>query len=259
MNIIVCIKQVPDTATLIKIGSDGKSIDSTGVKFVLNFYDEMAVEEAIRIKEKNPDVTVTVISAGPDRVQESIRVALAMGADKGIHIKDPALGNGDLFGYAKALAKAIAQIPHDLVLCGARSVDEDLSGIGPLIAELLGISVLPFANKVDIQGDKAIVQLDADGAKQTAEANFPIVITAQRGLNDPRYPSLPSIIQAKKKEIKTISLSDLGLSPQEMTPRSQTSKLELPPAKPPGKMIQGEPEVMVKELVRLLKDEARVI
>lgn len=259
MNIIVCIKQVPDTATLIKIGPDGKSIDTAGVKFVLNFYDEMAVEEAVRIKEKNPDTTVTVISAGPDRVQESIRVAMAMGADKGVHIKDLALENSDLFGYAKVLAKAISQTPCDLVLCGARSVDEDLSGIGPLIAELLGIPVLPFANKVDIQGGKAMVQLDADGAKQTAEADFPVVITAQRGLNDPRYPSLPSIIQAKKKEIKTVSLPDLGLSPQEMSPRSQILKLELPPAKPPGKMIKGEPEEMVRELVRLLKDEARVI
>ncbi len=259
MNIIVCVKQVPDTATQIKIGPDGKSIDSAGVKYVLNFYDEMAVEEAIRTKEKNPETSITIISAGPDRVQESIRVALAMGADRGIHIKDPALEDADLFGYAKALAKAISQLPHDLVLCGARSVDEDLSAMGPLLAELLEIPVLPFATGIDLQPGKAGAQLDGDGAKQKVEAAFPLVITAQRGLNDPRYPSLPSIIQAKKKEIKPIALSDLGLAPGELSPKSIVTKMELPPAKPQGKMIKGEPEEAVSELVRLLKDEARVI
>lgn len=264
MNIIVCLKQVPDTETQIKVGSDGKSIVTDDIKWVMNPYDEYGVEEALRIKEKFGG-EVTIVGLGPKRVTESIRTALAMGADKGILISDETLEGSDSLAVAKAVAAAIKELDYDLIFSGQRGVDDDMGVVGANIAELLDIPQLSVIDKVEVAEDGKSVKVNRpiEGSILVIESPLPALITAQKGLNEPRYASLPGIMKAKKKPFDEKTLTDLGLDAAEFGEGARKVKiLEItpPPPREAGKIVEGEtPQEKAAELAKLLHDEAKVI
>jgi len=264
VNIIVCIKQVPDTETQIKIASDGKSIDQSDIKWVMNPYDEFGVEEALKIKEKFGG-EVTVIGLGPKRVTESLRTALAMGADKAVLISDPALEGSDSIATAKALAAAIKGLEFDIIFTGQRGVDEDNGLVGAALAEFLDIPQFSIITKVEVaeDGKSVKVQRPVEGQTLVIESSLPALITAQKGLNEPRYASLPGIMKAKKKPLEEKTLADLGLDASEFgegARKLQILELTPPPARQAGKIIDGDsPEAKAAELAKLLHEEAKVI
>jgi len=264
VNIIVCLKQVPDTESQIKVAPDGKTIVTDDVKWVMNPYDEFGVEEALQIKEKLGG-EVTVIGLGPKRVTESIRTALAMGADKGILINDPALENSDALATGRALAAAIKDLDYDLIFTGQRGVDDDMGLVGATLAEFLDIPQLSIIVKAEISEDGKSVKVNrpVEGQTLVIEASLPAVITTQKGLNEPRYASLPGIMKAKKKPLEEKTLADLGLDASQVGEGARKLKImELtpPPQREAGKIIEGEtPEAKAAELVRLLHEEAKLI
>lgn len=265
MNIIVCLKQVPDTESQIKIAPDGKSIVTDDIKWVMNPYDEYGVEEALRLKEKFGG-EVTVVSLGPKRVTESIRTALAMGADKGILISDEALnGESDSLATAKALAAAIKDLNYDLIFTGQRAVDDDMGVVGAALAEFLGIPQLSLIVKLEVaeDGKSAKVNRPVEGQTLVIESSLPALITAQKGLNEPRYASLPGIMKAKKKPLEEKTLADLGLDPGEFGETGRRLKiagLTPPPERGEGKIVEGETaQEKAAELARLLHEEAKVL
>jgi electron transfer flavoprotein beta subunit len=264
VDIIVCLKQVPDTETQIKIASDGKSIVTDEIKWVMNPYDEYGVEEALRLKEKFGG-EVTVVSLGPKRVTESIRTALAMGADKGVLISDEALEGSDSLATAKALAAAIKDLKYDLIFTGQRGVDDDLGVVGASLAEFLGIPHLSLIVKVEVAEDGKSVKVNRpiEGQVLVIESSMPALITTQKDLNEPRYASLPGIMKAKKKPLEEKTLADLGLDPAEFGGGARKAKiLEMtsPPERQAGKIIEGETaQEKAAELARLLHDEAKII
>jgi len=264
VNIIVCLKQVPDTESQIKVAPDAKAIVKDDIKWVMNPYDEFGVEEALRIKEKFGG-EVTVVGLGPKRVTESIRTALAMGADKGILISDPVLEGSDALATAKALAAAIKGMPYDVIFTGQRGIDDDNGIVGAALAEYLGIPHMSIIVKVEVSQDGKSVKCNkpVEGQTFVIESSLPALIAAQKGLNEPRYASLPGIMKAKKKPLEEKTLADLGLNPSEFGEGARNLKiLELtpPPARKAGKIVSGDtPEDKAKELVRLLHEEAKII
>jgi len=256
VNIVACVKQVPDTEALIKVKPDGSGIDEGGIKWVMNPYDEFGVEEALKLKEKFGG-DVTIVSVGPARAMETIRTALAMGAEKGIHISDPALDNADAFTTASALAAAIKEIPYDIVFCGQRAIDDDAGQVGSILAELLGLPQVTLVTKLDVEDAKATAIKPIEGAQLVIETSLPAVITAQKGLNEPRYASLPGIMKAKKKPVDVKDAAALGLS---IDPKASLAKMMPPPDRPPGKVIDGDdPAAKAAEVIKLLREEAKVI
>lgn len=249
MKIVVCVSHVPDTATRIKVGNDGKSIDPTGVTYIINPYDEYAVEEALKIKEKSGTGEVVVITLGNESSKETIRKALAMGVDSGILLKDET--QRDSMGIAKALAEEIKTQQAQLIFMGKQSVDYDNSIVGQLTAELLGFNCVAVCVKLDIDGNKIIAEREIEGGKEVVETSLPAVITCQKGLNEPRYASLKGIMAAKKKPIEEKPAAAY-------TPTSDIIGMHLPAGKQPGRIV-GSDASAVPELVRLLKEEAKVI
>jgi electron transfer flavoprotein beta subunit len=264
VNIIVCLKQVPDTESQIKIGSDEKSIVTDDIKWVMNPYDEFGVEEALRLKEKFGG-EVTVVGLGPKRVTETIRTALAMGADKGVLISDEALDGSDSIAVAKALAAAIKDLEYDLILTGQRGIDDDMGTVGAGIAEFLGIPQLSLIVKVDVaeDGKSVTVTRPVEGQALVIESSLPALITAQKGLNEPRYASLPGIMKAKKKPLEEKTLADLGLDASEFGEGARKVKILAitpPPERASGKIVAGEtPQEKAAELAKLLRQEAKAI
>jgi len=248
MKIVVALSHVPDTATKIKIAQDRKTIDPSGVSFIINPYDEFAVEEALRTKEKFGG-EVIIVTYGNDSAKESIRKALAMGADKGILIKGEL--NVDSFTVAEALASEISQLNPDIVFCGKQSVDYDSSAVGQMIAELLNFPSISTVVKLEIENGKVKAEREVEGGIEKVESSLPIVITAQKGLNEPRYASLKGIMAAKSKPIeeKTFNASNSRLV---------VNELKLPESKRKSKIV-GTDASAVPELVRLLREEAKVI
>jgi len=256
VNIVACVKQVPDTETLIKVKPDGSGIDETGIKWVMNPYDEFGVEESLKLKEKLGG-DVTIVSVGPARALETIRTALAMGAEKGIHINDPALEGADAYTIASALAAAIKGIPYDIIFCGQRAIDDDSGQVGSILAELLGIPQVTIVTKVEIEGTSIKAVRPIEGAQLLIQSSLPCVVTAQKGLNEPRYASLPGIMKAKKKPVDVKNAAGLGIT---VAPKAKVAKTLPPPARPPGKIICGEePAEKARELAKLLREEAKVI
>jgi electron transfer flavoprotein beta subunit len=265
MEIICCLKQVPDTAAEIRPIADNTEINCEGIKFVINVYDEYAVEEALKIKEKTGEGTITIVTLGPERAGESIRMGLAMGADKAIHLDDPAFLGGDAYATAKALAKAIKGMSYDLIFCGMRAIDDDSFQVGHILAEFLGLPSVMGIVKCDLSADKnkATVHRQIEGGIEVLEVPLPAIFGATKGLNEPRYPSLPGIMKAKKKELKPIKLSDLGLSEGEVGKQgaqTRVLKFSLPPLRQVGKIVQGDtPEGKAANLAKLLREEAKAI
>ena len=263
MNIIVCMKQVPDTETLIKVKPDGSGIVTDDIKYVMNPYCEFGVEEALRIKEKFGGQAI-LVTMGPQRAVEALRTGLAMGADRSIHLNDPAFEGADGFATAKALAEVIKKETYDLILCGKQAVDDDMAQVGPSLAELLNLPHVTLVTKLEIGPDKkkAKVEREIEGGKEVIEVSLPAVFTCQKGLNEPRYASLPGIMKAKKKEVKPINLATLGLPADQVGAAGSKSKIlkhTPPPSRPPGKIISGEVLDAAKNLVKLLREEAKII
>jgi len=257
MNIVVTLKQTFDTEAKIVIDGSGK-IDAAGVNLVINPYDEFAVEEALKLKEKFGG-EVTVVSLGGDKTESSIRTAMAMGADLGVLINDPSLENVDEWAAAEILAKAVAQIPYDLILAGRIAVDDGSSQVAVRMADALNLPSVSSILKLDIDGDKATVIREIDGGSETIELSIPAVLTAQKGLNEPRYPSMMGIMKAKKKELKVLTLADLGITAADVASKMTAPKFSLPTPRKAGKMIAGEPAEQAAELAKLLREEAKAI
>jgi electron transfer flavoprotein beta subunit len=259
MNIFVCIKQVPDTETKIKIAGDGAGIDPAGVKWVMNPYDEFAVEEALKIKEAKGQGAVTVFSVGPKaRVIESLRTALAMGADEAVVVDAPE--SVDNFTVAKALAAALKQTGAcDLVLTGKLAIDDNQATVPQMVAELMQMPHLTVVSKLTVTDSGFAAEREVEGGeRQVFEVPKPAMIAANKGLNMPRYASLPGIMKAKKKTIKELTLEGLGVAATDA--KIGFSNLQLPPDKAPVKMIAGSsPDDIVKQLVDLLRNEAKVL
>ena len=248
MKVIVCVNHVPDTESKIKIGPDGVSIDRTGVNYMLSPYDEFAVEEALRLRDKFKGEVIAV-SLGPDQHKETLRKALAMGVDRAVLLKDDI--PRDSFGVAHALADEIRGRAPDVVMFGKQSIDYDGSQVGTMVAELLGLPSVAVVVKMDVQGEKVVCEREIEGGHEVVETKLPAVFMAQKGLNEPRYPSLKGIMAAKSKPIE-----EKPAAPA--VARVVVRSMRKPAAKGSGKIV-GTDKTAVSELVRLLHEEAKVI
>jgi electron transfer flavoprotein beta subunit len=261
VKIAVLIKQVPDTEAKIVIAPEGRSIDEANVNLVVNPYDEFALEEALRIKEAKGAGEVVAVAVGPEKASQALRTALAVGADRAVHVKDAAAVNTDALGVATILAAVVKEIGPDLVLTGKYAVGSDNQLVGPMLAELMGLPHVAVVTKLTVGDGKITAEREIEGAVEVFEAPLPCLVTAQKGLNEPRYASLKGIMAAKKKPIEEKTLAALGISEAALAPRVVWEKLDLPPKKTAGKVLKGEedPAGAVRELVRLLHEEAKVI
>jgi electron transfer flavoprotein beta subunit len=250
MKIAVCIKRVPDSETRVKIASDGKSLDEAGVKFVLNPYDEFAVEEALRRKENAGSGEVAVLCLGPAAAQETIRTALAMGADRGILLQADKIP-GDPIEVARVIAAELKAGSWDLILFGRMAIDDYNHQIGPLVAGLLDLPCVTAVSHLDIEGTSGTAEREIEGGIEVVEFPLPAVLTVDKGLNEPRYPALKGIMAAKKKplEVKPVQPAAGSMEVVALTP---------PPERKEGKIV-GEGATAVSELVRLLREEAKVL
>jgi electron transfer flavoprotein beta subunit len=249
MKIVVCVNHVPDTETKIKVAADGAAIDRTGVNFMLSPYDEIALEEGLRLREKFKG-DVTAVSLGGDANKETLRKALAMGVDKAVLLKDDS--PRDSFGVASALAAEIKGLVPDVVLFGKQSIDFDDAQVGTLVAEMLGMPSVGVVVKLEVSEVGAVVATrEIEGGHEVVHSKLPCAITAQKGLNDPRYPSLKGIMAAKSKPIEE---KPAAAAEQ----RVVTVALRRPAAKNAGRIV-GTDASAVPELVRLLHEEAKVI
>lgn len=258
MRIAVCIKQVPDTETKLKLKADGSGIDVTGIKWVVNPYDEHAIEEAIKTRDANAGSQVIVFSLGPKpRVLESLRTSLAMGADEAIHIEAAAECDNHL--TARALSAALKKEgPFDLVFTGKLAIDDNAASVSQMLAEDLSIPHATVISKLTVTAEQITAEREADGGtKEVLEIQLPAVVAANKGLNTPRYASLPGIMKAKKKVIKEFDLATLGIKPDQI--RIRFTNFKLPPEKPQVKILSGELQTQAHELARLLREEAKVL
>jgi electron transfer flavoprotein beta subunit len=249
MKIAVCLKRVPDTTSKIVIGPDGKSIDENGIKFVPNPYDEYAVEEALKLKEAAGTGEVVVLSLGTDATQETLRTALAMGADRAVLLQSQ--GSPDGLQVARALAAELKSGGYDLILFGKLAVDDYNHQVGAMVGELLGLPTITAVAHLGISGGAVHAEREIEGGIESASCSLPAVLTCDKGLNTPRLPSLKGIMAAKKKplEVKPVTLDAGTLAPL---------GLSLPPERKAGRIV-GEGADAVPELVRLLREEAKVI
>jgi electron transfer flavoprotein beta subunit len=257
MNIYVLMKRTFDTEE--KISLSGGAINEEGAEFIINPYDEYALEEAIQVRDAQGG-EVTVISVGNEEAETQIRTALAMGADKAvlINIEDD-LENRDQVTTAKIIAQYLKDKNVSLILAGNVAIDGGSGQVGPRVAELLGINYVTTITKLEIDGDKVTVIRDVEGDSEVIETSLPLLVTAQQGLNEPRYPSLPGIMKAKRKPLEELELDDLDFDENEVEAKTKTIEIYLPPKKEAGRVLEGELETQVKELVKLLHTEAKVI
>ena len=258
MKIGILIKQVPETETKIRVKGDGSGIETDGIKFIVNPYDEYAIEEALKTKEKAGAGEAVLVSLGPARVTEALRTGLAMGADRAIQIDDGGIPL-DTFVTAKILAEAVRQEGFDLIFCGKQAIDDDAAQVPPIVAELLNIPHVMVIEKFELTGDKKgalIHRRVGGGAKEVYEVGFPALFGCEKGLNTPRYASLPGIMKAKSKPLAVLKATDLS---GDAKPRTVNVNYRRPPERKPGRVLKGEPAEQVKELVRLLREEAKAI
>ena len=261
MNSLVAVAYVPDTETKIKIAPGGTAIDEADVKWIVSPYDEFALEEAIKIKEAKGAGTVTVVSVGPERAKTGLRECLARGADEAIWIDS---GDGrylDALAVAKAIAAVFKEGKYDFVWFGQKGVGYDESLVGPMVAELAGIPHVANVVKLEVGEGKITADREIEGAHEIVESSLPVALTAQKGLNEPRYASLKGIMGAKKKPIAEKKLAAMGVAEADAAnAKTRWRKLELPPPRQACRMIPADdPAAAAKELVRLLREEAKVI
>jgi electron transfer flavoprotein beta subunit len=249
VKILVPLKRVPDPATTIRILPDGSGIATDNVKWVINPFDEIAIEEALRIKERMKTGEVVLLTIGQSNWQEQLRTGLAMGADRArLVLNDKPL---DTLAIARVIARIVAEEEPKMVILGKQAIDDDCNQIGQMLAEMLGWPQATFASKIDIEGDRCTVIREVDGGLETVAFNLPAVITTDLRLNEPRYASLPGIMKARKKELKEIPIDSLGV---DLTPKLKVKELKAPPKRQAGRKVGS-----VEELVKLLHDEAKLI
>lgn len=256
MNIYVVMKRTFDTEEKISI-SNG-AIDEGGAEFIINPYDEYAIEEAITLRDAHGG-EVTVVTVGEEEAEKQLRTALAMGADKAVLIDSDDLDELDQYTTSSILAAYFKDKEYDIILGGNVAVDGGSGQVAPRLAEALGIPQVTTIVKLEIDGNNATIVRDVEGDQETVEVSLPVLVTAQQGLNEPRYPSLPGIMKAKKKPLETLDLDDLDIDEDDVEAKTKTLEIFLPPQKSAGKVLEGELNDQVKELVTLLKSEAKVI
>ena len=251
MKILVTVKRVPDPESVIKIAPDGSGIVTDALKWVVNPFDEIAIEEALRIKEKVAGTEVVLVSIGPKTAQEQLRTGLAMGADRAVLVVSDA--PVEPLAVARVLQKLIDGEKPDFVVMGKQAIDDDSNVVGQMVAELLGWGQATFASALKLSDDKksAVVTREVDGGLEDIKVQLPAVVTADLRLNEPRYASLPGIMKARKKELKEIAIADLGV---DVVPKVKIVKLETPAKRTGGRKVAD-----VNELVNVLHNEAKVI
>jgi electron transfer flavoprotein beta subunit len=257
------LKQVPDTDLSLRIADGGRDIERADLTYVVNPYDEYAIEEALRIKERSGG-EVILVAVGPDRSEEALRSGLAMGADEAIHVKDPATEGSDQLGIAFVLSKVISGLEYDLILCGKQAIGDDSSVVGPALAEFLDLPEVSVVTKLEIaeDGKSGTAHREVEGGIEVMEFPLPAVLTAQKGLNEPRYASLRGMMKAKKMPVESKSLADLGVSTDDVGEKGAKASLialTYPPKRSQGRVLEGELTEVVKELVRCLKQETKVL
>lgn len=258
MKIVVCVKYVPDTAIKIKIASSGNEVDLSDITYVINPYDEFAVEEALKLREKHGG-EVVVIGAGSEGATAGLRTCLAMGADSAILVSNPSLDKADSFVIGTVLSKVCRSLSPDLILFGKHAIGVDNGQVPSVVAEQLDIPQASVVTKLEIQDKTFRAERDIEGAQEIIEGSLPAVITAQKGLNVPRYASLKGIMAAKKKQIAIQTLESLGLSADDLKPRMSIEQITMPPSRPAGKILKGDVAEVVPQLVKLLHEEAKII
>ncbi|MCP8617055.1 electron transfer flavoprotein subunit beta/FixA family protein [Salirhabdus salicampi] len=257
MNIYVLLKKTFDTEEKIVI-RDGK-IEDDGAEYIINPYDEYAVEEAIQLKEEHGG-EVTVVTVGDEESEKQLRTALAMGADKAVLINtEDDLEDGDQYTTAKILEAFFEDKDYDVILAGNVAIDEASGQVGPRLAELLNIPYVTTITSLEVNEDIILIDRDVEGDVEKVESTLPLLVTCQQGLNDPRYPSLPGIMKAKKKPLEELELDDLDLDEEDVEAKTKSIDVFLPPEKEAGQVLEGEIDDQVMELVSLLRNEAKVI
>jgi len=257
MNIYALVKRTFDTEERIAV-SNGKIVED-GAEFIINPYDEYAIEEAIQVRDEHGG-EVTVITIGDEEAEKQLRTALAMGADKAVLINtEDDLDEMDEFSAAKIIAEYLKDKKADLILAGNVAIDGGSGQVGPRVAELLGINYITTITNLEIDGTSVKIIRDVEGDSETIETSLPLLVTAQQGLNEPRYPSLPGIMKAKKKPLEELELDDLDLDEDDVEAKTETIEIYLPPQKSAGRILEGDLSNQVKELVDLLNKEAKVL
>lgn len=257
MNIFVLVKRTFDTEEKIVV-KNGEIVDD-GAEFIINPYDEYAIEEAITVRDEHGG-EVTVVTIGDEEAEKQLRTALAMGADKAVLINtEDDLDEMDEFTVAKVLAGYLEDQEVDLVLAGNVAIDGGSGQVGPRVAEMLGINYVTTITKLEIDGTDVDIVRDVEGDSEVIKTSLPLLVTAQQGLNEPRYPSLPGIMKAKKKPLEELELDDLDIDEDDVAAKTETVDIFLPAEKEAGRILEGELADQVSELVSLLKNEAKVI
>jgi electron transfer flavoprotein beta subunit len=249
MKILVSIKRVVDFNVKVRVKSDGTGVETANVKMSMNPFDEIAVEEAVRLKEAGAATEIVVVSIGPTQCQETLRTALALGADRAILVETSV--QTQPLGVAKALRKLAEKEAPDLIILGKQAIDDDSNQTGQMLAALLNWPQATFASKVKVSGQEAEVTREIDGGLETIAVKLPAIVTTDLRLNEPRYVTLPNIMKAKKKPLEVVKPEELGV---DLTPRLKTLKVQEPPKRKAGAQVKS-----VEELVAKLKNEARVI
>ncbi len=249
MKVLVPVKRVVDYNVKVRVKADGTGVETANVKMSMNPFDEIAVEEAVRLKEKGVATEIVAISAGPAAAQEQIRTALAMGADRGILVEHD--GVLEPLAVAKILKAIVAKEDPALVILGKQAIDDDMNATGQMLAALLGWGQGTFASKIEKDGESLRVTREVDGGLETVSLKLPAIVTTDLRLNEPRYASLPNIMKARKKPIETVKPADLGVDP---APRLTVLKVEEPAKRQAGRKVGS-----VEELVAMLRNEAKVI
>lgn len=262
MNIFVCVKQVPDTETKVQPNGEGTFIETNSIKWIMNPYDEFAVEQALLLKAANAGSTVTVVRVGGVKDTEALRTALAMGADDAVLVESE--DNLDSYSTAKALKGAIEKTGKtpDIIFTGKQAIDDDCMQVPQVLAQMLDLPSVTVIVGFEQEGDKITVKREIEGgALEVYELSTPCILATNKGINTPRYASLPGIMKAKRKPLAQHSLADVGVTPEDR--RVKYSNFQLPPEKPPGKKFDASDEAtqasVVAEVVKLLRDEAKVI
>lgn len=261
MKIICCIRQTPDTETAIKIGEDNKAIQTNGIKWILGPYDEYSMEAACQLREKEGCTELTALTLAPAQGSEALRTCLAMGADKAVHINTAGQETDDALVVASALANQIQKMEYDFIFTSTKGSDSDRGAIGPMLAEMLGVAYVGLASEIKVEGDTLhVVRNIEGGAKEHFTVNSPAIVCCEQGVRgQPRYPSLMQIMKAKRKPIEEVGFADLGVDVEALS-LVEIEKMEYPPERPPGQIVEGDSvEQKVEKLLELLKSEAKVL
>jgi len=264
MKILVLVKQVPDSTTTIRIRPDGQDIERAGVKMVVNPFDEFAIELAVQLREKRSDVEkITALIVGPAQAAEALRTALAVGCDEGIHLQDEAFEALDELQTAAVIAAVVRDAGYDLILRGKQEIDLDSGQVGPALAEFLDLPHVGTVTGLEVADDGRTLQARRriEGADEVVDVQLPALLTIEKGLVEMRYPSLPNLMKAKKKPVRQVTAADVpGFDDLvKSVGGTRMHRFEPPPERPPGKILKGDTQQVVQELVRLLREEAKVL